>query len=123
MKLDGIALAISGSELRRSQLPEAPILKQVRRNFHPKRSGDIFLVQESYWFLCNDESIPLCTMHGSPWRYDTYVPIIFAGAGVPSKRINSLVHPVDIAPTLAACVGTKPPSGAVGKILTEVLNK
>jgi predicted AlkP superfamily pyrophosphatase or phosphodiesterase len=123
MKLDGIALAISSSMLRRGQLPKAPMLKQVRRNFHPKRSGDIYLVQEPYWYLYSDESIPLCTIHGSPWRYDTYVPIMFAGAGVSGQRITSLVHPVDIAPTLAACVGTKPPSGSVGKILKEVLNK
>jgi len=104
-------------------LPEAPMIQQVRRNFHPKRSGDIYLVQEPYWFLYSDESIPLCTIHGSPWRYDTYVPIIFAGAGVPAQQINRLVHPVDIAATLSACVGAKPTSAAVGEPLLEVLNR
>ena len=123
MKFDGIALAVSSSDIRSGRLPEAPMIQQIRRNFHPKRSGDIYLVQEPYWFLYSDESIPLCTIHGSPWRYDTYVPIMFAGAGVPAQRINRSVHPVDIASTLAAWVGAKYPSGAVGEVLQEVLKR
>jgi hypothetical protein len=123
MKFDGIALAVSSSDLRSGRLPEASMIQQIRRNFHPKRSGDIYLVQEPYWFLYSDESVPLCTIHGSPWRYDTYVPIIFAGGGVPAQQINRLVHPVDIASTLSACVGSKPPSAAAGEPLLEVLNR
>ena len=122
MKFDGIAIAVSSSDLRSGLIPEAPLIQQIRRNFHPQRSGDIYLVQESYWFLYSDESVPLCTIHGSPWRYDTYVPIIFAGAGVPAQRINRLVHPVDIASTLSAWMGAKMPSAAAGKPLLEVLN-
>jgi hypothetical protein len=118
----GIAMAVSSSDLRSGLMPEAPLIQQIRRNFHPQRSGDIYLVQESYWFLYSDETVPLCTIHGSPWRYDTYVPIIFAGAGVPAQRINSLVHPVDIASTLSAWMGAKNPSAAAGKPLLEVLN-
>jgi hypothetical protein len=37
-------------------------------------------------------------MHGSPWRYDSYVPIIFAGANVEPQTIHRRVHPVDVAP-------------------------
>jgi arylsulfatase A-like enzyme len=121
MKINGIALAVSGSDIRNGRLPEAPMIRQIRRNFHPKRSGDIYLVQEPYWFLYSDESIPLCTIHGSPWRYDTYVPIFFAGMGIPAQRISRKVHPVDIATTLAALLEIKPPSGASGDVLAEVM--
>ena len=120
MKIDGIALAVSSSDIRSGRLPEAPMIQQIRRNFHPKRSGDIYLVQEPYWFLYSEESIPLCTIHGSPWRYDTYVPIFFAGTVMPSQRVGRRVHPVDIAPTLSALLGIKPPSGAAGDVLVEV---
>jgi predicted AlkP superfamily pyrophosphatase or phosphodiesterase len=121
MDFDGIALAVSSTAIRTGDLPESPVIQQVRRNYHPKRSGDIYVVQEPYFFLYEEESIPLCAIHGSPWRYDTYVPIIFAGPGVPSQEINRLVHPVDIVPTLAAYLGVKPPSGSVGEPLFEVL--
>ena len=62
----------------------------------------------------------VATTHGSPWRYDTYVPLIFAGAGIPAQRIERTVHTVDVAPTLSLLVGTKPPSGSDGKPLTEI---
>lgn len=120
MKFDGIALAVPSSDIRQGQLPEAPMIEQIRRNFHPQRSGDIYLVQEPYWFLYSEESIALCTIHGSPWRYDTYVPIIFAGADIEAQQIHRRVHPVDIAVTLSARVGAKPPSGAAGQSLPEV---
>ena len=106
MKFDGIALAISGTDIKNGRLPEAPVIAQIRRNFHPKRSGDIYVLQEPYWYLYTDESLPRCTMHGTPWRYDTYVPIIFAGKNIKSERVNRLVHPVDIVSTLALYAGT-----------------
>jgi hypothetical protein len=68
-------------------------------------------------------SIPLCAIHGSPWRYDTYVPIIFAGADIPAQRISGLVHPVDIASTLSVYLRTKYPSAAAGTPLVEVLQQ
>ncbi len=79
----------------------------------------IYIVQEPYWFLY--EKGPIVVMHGAPWRYDTYVPIIFAGADIEPQTVNRLVHPMDIAPTLSIYLGTKPPSSAEGQPLEEVL--
>jgi predicted AlkP superfamily pyrophosphatase or phosphodiesterase len=58
--------------------------------------------------------------HGSPWRYDTYVPVIFAGHGLKPGRVDRTIAPYDIATTLSAYLGVKPPSGAVGEVLPEV---
>lgn len=60
-------------------------------------------------------------MHGSPWRYDTHVPIIFAGPGIKAQKVHRLVHPVDVAPSLAAALGMSPPAAAQGEPLQEVL--
>jgi arylsulfatase A-like enzyme len=60
-------------------------------------------------------------MHGSPWRYDTHVPIIFSGPGIDAQKVTRLVHPVDVAPTLATCLGMSPPGAAHGVPLMEVL--
>jgi arylsulfatase A-like enzyme len=60
-------------------------------------------------------------MHGSPWRYDTHVPIVFAGPGIPSRRVHRYVSTVDVAPTLAALLGMSPPSSSAGSALEEVL--
>jgi arylsulfatase A-like enzyme len=59
-------------------------------------------------------------MHGSPWRYDTHVPVIFAGAGVPAGTVYRQIQPADVAPTLAALLGMSAPAPAQGTVLPEV---
>ena len=120
-KLDGIALAISTTALRENTLPSTPLIDMVLRNYNPERSGDIFVVFESHSFLDDAEGLPALVSHGSPWRYDTYVPIVFAGGSLTARRIYREIQTVDVAPTLAAIVGVKPPSGARGVPLVEVL--
>jgi predicted AlkP superfamily pyrophosphatase or phosphodiesterase len=113
----GIALAVARNELSEPQ--PTSIRQQIQRSFHPERSGDIYVVQRPYWFSFSKGPIGLA--HGSPWNYDTHVPIIFAGAGVPQARVQRLVHPVDVAPTLSAFFGMTAPAAASGTILIEVL--
>ena len=113
----GIALAVPSGALRK--MPDTPLLRRIRNNHHPKRSGDIYVVQEPYWFLFDKG--PIAAMHGSPWRYDTFVPIIFSGPGVRANTIYRTVHPADVAPTLAARLGIKPPSSSSGTPLREAL--
>jgi hypothetical protein len=60
--------------------------------------------------------------HGSPWSYDTYVPIVFAGNGVIAQKISRPVETKDIALTLSLAIGAKPPSGSTGSPLFEVLH-
>lgn len=45
--------------------------------------------------------------HGSPYDYDSHVPLIFAGFGVRPGTYSDFVRTVDIAPTLAAVAGVK----------------
>ena len=121
MKLDGIALAISSTSLKENNLPSTRIINTILRNFNPQRSGDIFVVFESGSFLRTADGLPAASSHGSPWRYDTYVPVVFAGGSLKPRRIYREIETVDVAPTLAAILGTKPPSGARGAPLVEVL--
>jgi predicted AlkP superfamily pyrophosphatase or phosphodiesterase len=114
---EGINLAVSTKSLATQK--GNPLLEQVRRNQHVTRSGDIYVIQEPYWFLFDEGPIP--SMHGSPWRYDTHVPIIFAGPGIDAHTVSRLVHPVDVAPTIAAFLGMTPPGAAQGQPLKEML--
>ena len=101
-------------------LQDTPTLERIRNNHHPARSGDVYVVQEPYWFL--QEGSAIAVMHGTPWRYDTHVPIIFAGSGFGAETVHRRVRPVDVAPTLAALLGIKPPSSVSGEPLIEVLD-
>jgi arylsulfatase A-like enzyme len=62
-------------------------------------------------------------MHGSPWRYDIHVPMMFMGPDIQPQTVHRSVHPVDVAPTIAAFLGMTPPSSAQGSPLEEVLNR
>jgi predicted AlkP superfamily pyrophosphatase or phosphodiesterase len=116
--LEGISLAVASSRLSAQQTN--PLQEQVRNNYHVSRSGDIYIIQEPYWFLFDKGSV--AAMHGSPWRYDTHVPIVFMGPGIQPKTVHRRVHPVDVAPTIAALLGMTPPGSAQGLPLEEVLN-
>lgn len=113
----GIAIAMPRDPLpeQKGDYLEAPI----RRNFHPQRSGDIYVAQAPYSFLFDHGSVAV--MHGSPWRYDTHVPIVFSGPGIEPKRVGRPVGTVDVAPTLSEIFGTTIPSGASGEPLAETL--
>lgn len=122
MKFKGIGLAVSSTALMEGRVPDTWLTRSILNSHHPGRSGDVFIVFEPHWFINNFGGLTVASTHGSPWRYDTYVPIIFAGAGLTPQRVYREVRTVDVATTLAAFVGTRPPSGASGEILAEVLD-
>jgi predicted AlkP superfamily pyrophosphatase or phosphodiesterase len=122
MHFDGVSLAVSSSALRSGNVPNTPLMQSVLNNYNPSRSGDIYIVFEPNRFIADFGGLQVAATHGSPWRYDTYVPIIFAGTGIAAQRVNRMVNTVSIAPTLSQLVGTKPPTGAFSQLLYEVAN-
>ena len=123
LKFKGVAYAVSSTALRTADLPDTLLMRSILRNFHPKRSGDIYLIFEPNVFINDFDGLTVASTHGSPWRYDTYVPVIFAGAGLAAAKVSRPITPYDIAATLATYLNVKPPSGSVGTPLTEVLEK
>ena len=122
-KFKGVADAVSSTALRTAGLPDTVLMRSVLRNFHPKRSGDIYLVFEPNVFINDFDGLIVASTHGSPWRYDTFVPVIFAGAGLSPEKVSRPVTPYDIATTVATYLGVKPPSGAIGTPLLEVVGQ
>jgi hypothetical protein len=123
MKFDGVAAAVSSTALRTGNLPDILLMRAILRNFNPKRSGDIYLVFESNVFINDIDGLVVASTHGSPWQYDSLVPVILAGAGLDAQMVSRAVTPYDIAPTLSAYLGVKPPSAAIGNPLPEVLKQ
>lgn len=129
VKFPGLTFALTRSELLAGRIADAPLQRMIRRSFHPARSGNIHVVQEQYWMFHSTAEAEklgiegMAAIHGSPWTYDTFVPILFAGPGIPNLVVSRRVTPYDIAPTLAAYLGIKPPSGSVGDVLPEVVGR
>lgn len=125
VKIPGIRDAVTRSDLQKGTFAPTPLNTKILNNFHPKRSGHIHVIADQFWFFYYqmEPTSQVAATHGSPWTYDTYVPIFFAGHGVPAQRIARAVTPYDIAATIANRLEIKPPSGSVGIPLVEVLGK
>ncbi len=122
MAIKGVALAVSSTAMAKNELPDTELNRSALRNFCAKRSGDILVLFQPHYFINDYDGEIVAANHGGPWRYDSFVPIVFAGAGIEQKTIYREVNPVNIATTLAAITGTKPPSGSHGAPLQEVMD-
>lgn len=89
-------------------------LDMYRRSFASDRSPDVLVRPKEFvlmaWKKCG-------TSHGTPYRFDTHVPMLFFGAGIPAGQSNDRVRTIDLAPTLAALLSVTPPSNVDGRIL------
>lgn len=85
----------------------------VRRAFYPPRSPDIFFILRPYFIEKSDPG----TTHGAPWDYDTHVPLLWYGAGVPRGEFHERVGVEDLAMTLAGLLHVPPPPEARGRRL------
>jgi hypothetical protein len=82
----------------------------VRRAWNarfPGRSGDLFVVPR-YGVLV-DPYGGKGSSHGSPWDYDTHVPLIFWGGGIAPRVMPAPSTPYDLAPTLGSWLGVDLP--------------
>lgn len=93
----------------------------VRNGFMPQRSGDVLFVMRPGHFELEEWSNGHGTTHGSPWTYDTHVPILFYGAGVQHTEVLRRTHITDIVPTISAIVGMSLTDACTGRVVDEVV--
>ena len=89
----------------------------LQNGFHQKRSGDVLIVPAP----ATPDYPPTGSTHGSPYIYDTHVPLIFFGKGIQKGSLTRRTYIRDIAPTLAVLLGTAYPNGATGLPVSEAL--
>jgi len=82
-------------------------------NYFPGRSPNLMIQWEENFY----PSAGTGTGHGSPYRYDTHVPLIFAGKGITGGRVDERVETVDIPITFASMLGLDAPADVDGKNL------
>lgn len=95
-------------------------LDMFARGYFPGRSGQVFVVPKEGWFVTSKD--PLYRfMHGSPWSYDTHIPILFYGA--PFIKTATLGHAIqqDVAPTIGALIGAPSLPTYTGQVLSAAI--
>ena len=117
MTVPGIIRCFTRTQLQSGAVsPADPVARRVLHGFYPRRSGEVIVVYEAFKYL---DSGFITATHGSPYSYDTHVPLIIMGAGVTPGRYDQPATPADLAPTLASILNVQPPSNAVGRVLME----
>jgi hypothetical protein len=117
MSMEGVANYYTEATLRQGNYGEDGIKGKVIRGYHPKRSGDIAFILESGW---TESGSIQGTTHGSPYSYDTHVPILFYGHGIKKGSSTRLHSITDIAPTISTILRIKFPSGSTGQPVAEM---
>ncbi len=119
LTVKGIANYFTRTQIIEGRMPVGALSRRVMNGFYRERAGDVWIITKPFSFV--SEGVALGTTHGSPYSYDTHVPVIFFGAGVRAGRYYNECSPSDIAPTIAAMLGVEPPSGSVGRVLVEAI--
>ena len=94
------------------------MLRSVARGYFPERSGDLIIIQKEFNYL-GDGVDP--ANHGTPYSYDTHVPVIVMGEGVKRGRYTQRITPADVAPTLSFMLGMPAPNKSQGRVLREAI--
>jgi predicted AlkP superfamily pyrophosphatase or phosphodiesterase len=115
LKREEIADVIDLHNLNSSTLPDYQ-LNYVRNGLNPRRSGDIMLVLNPGWFVGRN----IGTTHGTLYRYDTHVPLLFYGWKVKNGETTMRTNISDIAPTVADFLNILEPNGSVGNVIQGV---
>jgi predicted AlkP superfamily pyrophosphatase or phosphodiesterase len=115
LKDDAIYCAYTRDELTAGG-NEMELFTRSRLSFHQRRSGDVLFCMKPYYIAGKTTAT-----HGSPWTYDTHVPLLWLGAGIRPGFYNSNVSPAHLGPTMARLIGVEAPSGATVEARMELL--
>ena len=113
----GVANVYTRTQLENGSLPELPLTAQVLRAWNRELSGDLYVVQNAFTLFGG-----LVATHGSPYTYDTNVPLAFLGkTWIKPGKYPRAAAVADIAPTLSYLLEIRPPSASEGRVLEEIL--
>jgi predicted AlkP superfamily pyrophosphatase or phosphodiesterase len=115
----GIAEVFTRTQLERGIASTSRLATLMQRAWNRTLSGDLLVVTTPYTIFSSGTS---GASHGTPWQYDTSVPLLIMGKRWirPGERAG-YAEVVDIAPTLAQILHLRRPAGAEGRALTEAL--
>ena len=119
-KEDGVTYVIDMENSQNISLP-APLREKIINGYNRRHSGVIQIIADPQWYSGTPRSPG--TTHGVWSPYDSHIPLVFMGWGIPHGVSNKEVHVVDIAPTLASLLHVMEPNGSIGKPIVEVLGQ
>jgi predicted AlkP superfamily pyrophosphatase or phosphodiesterase len=115
----GIADVFTRSQLEQGLGGTTRLRTLMQRAWNRELSGDLVVVPKAYSSFGSGSS---GATHGTPYEYDTQVPLLMMGRRwIRPGAQAGYAEVVDIAPTLADILRVRRPSAAEGRVLSEAL--
>lgn len=112
-----VMYAFSYADFYKVSLPSR-LKEMYARSYYPKRSGDIqFILKPQY----TDQEMQ-GTDHGTPFAYDTHIPLVWYGWKIKPGRSYREVFMTDVAPTICSKLKIQMPAGNIGQVLSEIMD-
>lgn len=116
LKQAGMRAYYTRSQLERGEVPGTEAGKKYLHSYSPLGGWYVQGIPIPYTVGGSDPA-----GHGSPYTYDTHVPLALYGLPFQAGNYRTHAEPVDLAATLASLLGINAPSHAVGRVLSEAL--
>jgi len=116
--LRGISAAYTRKQIESGDLPRTQFAQMVTNGFNPHRSGDVIVLSDQFFYNSRSKT---GSTHGTPYNYDTQVPLLFAGSAIKPGVYTNRTDERDIAPTLSFLLGISAPASSEGRILGEII--
>jgi hypothetical protein len=110
----GVQTAFTRTQIMSKDKGADPLLESVRLTFHPEASGDVkVLFKPNYLFPPYGKAASAyVTTHGSPYPYDTHVPLLVHGPGVKKGQRGERITPQAATAIIAHSLRLPLPTGA-----------
>jgi predicted AlkP superfamily pyrophosphatase or phosphodiesterase len=115
-KLEGFGGYFTRSALLEGKVPDSELGRSILRTYFAPRGGDVVMWTLPFYIWGKYAEKDTGTTHGTFYRYDTDVPLIFAGAAIKPGKYG-VREMIDLAPTLAHLLGVARPAGAEGHVI------
>jgi len=99
-----VASVATSDELKSGQPSSIRFLAMLQKSFYPRRCGDVLWVFKPYKFHGGAPAT-----HGSPYEYDTHVPVLLWGAGILPGEKTVDACPAQICATIGKLLGVEVP--------------
>lgn len=99
--------------------------EMVRKGYHARESGDVLFILEPGFLPKSklSETSHKGTSHGSAFNYDTHVPLIWYGKGIPTQEVFRTINIADISTTLTHLLYLQKAGAMTGEPILELLRR
>lgn len=108
--MEGVAEVLTAATMNSTAFTEGSRYL-MQKGYNARRSGDVLVNFQPAWVDYQKTG----TTHGSPYSYDTHVPLLFYGWTIPHGSSSEQVYIPDIAATLAMMLNIQFPNGCSGR--------